>query len=131
VEYQRAEGVMRLRATTKIAAFVKKNGFQAIKPHDSPMTPDIAKSMTRANCPVTDQEKQLLKGKGKQYRMVADFFGYATNTVHVNCKNAARLLSRFLANPQERRTSKQRCMRLGTCIPTGRSTLSTQAQQEF
>jgi hypothetical protein len=92
---------MRLRATTKITAFIKKLGLQQIRGHESPMTPEIAKAMTRANSPVTDVAKAAFKGKASEYRMMAGFFGYATNTVHVNCKNAARLLSRFLSNPGE------------------------------
>ena len=101
VEYMRGEGIMRLRATTKITTFIKKHGLQNIMPHDSPMTPEIAKSLTIANCPVTDKAKKAFRKKAGEYRTIAGFFGYATNTVPVNCNSAARLLSRVLANPGE------------------------------
>ena len=104
VEYHRGQGVMRLRAQTKITAFMEREHLTAsfatrVTPHDTPMTPAIAKAMTKKNCPVTSLEKEKMHDKAKQYRTYAGFFGYATNTVHVNCKNVARILSRFLSNP--------------------------------
>jgi hypothetical protein len=100
VEYHKGQGTMRLRAQTKITSFIEREQLHGrITPHDTPMTPGIAKAMTKKNCPVTDLQKKEMKSKASQYRTYAGFFGYATNTVHVNCKNVARLLSRFLSNP--------------------------------
>jgi hypothetical protein len=95
VEYHKGQGAMRLRAQTKITSFIERERLHGgrITPHDTPMTPGLAKAMTKKNCPVTDLQKKEMKSSASQYRT------YATNTVHVNCKNVARLLSRFLSNP--------------------------------
>jgi hypothetical protein len=73
VEYHRGQGVMRLRAQTKITAFRKREHLTAyfatrVTPHDKPMTPAIAKAMTKNNCPVTSLEKEKMHDKAKQYR---------------------------------------------------------------
>ena len=98
-EYNRVKGIMRLRATTKIMAFIKREHLENVRPHDTPMSIQISKTMTRAHCPVTAEEIKAARQISKQYRTYSGFFGFCTNTVFVIGKNVARLLSRFLANP--------------------------------
>jgi hypothetical protein len=90
---------MRLRATTKIAAFLEKHHLQGVTPHDTPMTPAIAASMSRANCPEGLSEIQAMDNKRSAYMTYVGFFCYATNTVFVHCRNTDRLMSKFLQNP--------------------------------
>lgn len=101
-EYQREQGVMRLRATTKIAAFLEKNHYEQVTMHDTPMTPSMVPHLTLANTPSTMAQQAVMKDRVKEYRTCVGFFCYITNTVFVDCRNAGRILSKFLSNPGEK-----------------------------
>jgi hypothetical protein len=100
-EYDRQGGVMRLRATTKIAAFLEKGHYNQVTMHDTPMTPSMVADLTIANCPATELARLEMsaRDKVKEYRTCVGFFCYTTNTVFVHCRNAGRILSKFLSNP--------------------------------
>ena len=71
--------------------------------HDVPLTKDMAAELTFANCPSTLEEraKMIKSKKTAAYRKYVGFFSYSAQVVHVECKNVARLFSRFMQNPGE------------------------------
>jgi hypothetical protein len=58
--------------------------------------------MTRANAPIAEPAIGAMLDKKATYRTVVGFFCYTTNTVFVHCRNAGRLMSKFLSNPGEK-----------------------------
>jgi hypothetical protein len=102
-EYDRLEGVMRWRCTTKINAFLASEGLMDIAMHDVPLTKDMAAELTFANCPSTLEEraKMIKSKKTAAYRKYVGLFSHSAQVVHVECKNVARLFSRFMQNPGE------------------------------
>jgi hypothetical protein len=101
-EYDRLKGVMRWRCTTKINAFFASEQMMDIKLHSTPLTKDMAAELTHENCPSTLEERDKMKSKVKAYRKYTGFFSYSAQVVHVECKNVARLFSRFMQNPGEK-----------------------------
>jgi hypothetical protein len=71
--------------------------------HETPLTKDMAATLTHANYPESLEERTRLvkEGKTRAYRKYAGFFSYSVQVVHVECKNVARLFSRFMQNPGE------------------------------
>jgi hypothetical protein len=63
----------------------------------------MAATLTHANCPESLEERGRFAktGKTKAYRKYAGFFSYSVQVVHMECKNVARLFSRFMQNPGE------------------------------
>jgi hypothetical protein len=81
-EYNRQEGVMRLRAKTKISAFLEKRHLTNITKREIPMSLALSKEMTRKNTPESEPTKDMLANR-KTYRTCVGFFCYTTNTVFV------------------------------------------------
>jgi hypothetical protein len=102
-EYDRLKGVMRWSCKTKIHAFMASEQMTNITLRSTPLTKDMAAQLTHANCPDTQEGRDLMisQGKTKAYRKYVGFFSYSVQIVHVECKNIARLFSRFMQNPGE------------------------------
>ena len=102
-EYNREAGRMKWSCLTKINAFIASENLQDIVMHDTPMTKAIFDTMTKDNCPKTDTltRQEANSGRTKKYRRYTGFFGYNAQVVHVDCKNVARIFSKFMANPGE------------------------------
>jgi hypothetical protein len=98
-KYDREAGRMELSCLTKINAFIASENLTQLAIHDVPMTKIIFETMTKDNCPKTEKERDDAREIAGQYRQYAGFFGYTAQVVHVDCKNVARIFSKFMSNP--------------------------------
>jgi hypothetical protein len=98
-KYDRLAGRMELSCLTKINDFIASENLTQLATHDVPMTKTIFETMTKANCPETTEERDDAREIAGQYRQYAGLFGYTAQVVHVDCKNAARIFSKFMSNP--------------------------------
>ena len=80
------------------------HSLKNVTKHDTPMSQAqaLAADMTRANAPIAEPAIGAMLDKKATYRTVVGFFCYTTNTVFVHCRNAGRLMSKFLSNPGEK-----------------------------